>query len=135
MVALQVEPVQWSALRQRKVLNAALASPITTEMIRAADFAVANGYSGSLSRCVHNTILLANQAPIVSEQGSLRSLGCRHGTRSSGKALTIAGLHGQRPILAVGAAAGPQQGTMSPRQPQLRSSQRTVRWLALAPLT
>jgi hypothetical protein len=46
----QVEPVQWSAKRQRKVLNAALASPITTEMIRAADFAVANGYTGSLSR-------------------------------------------------------------------------------------
>ena len=52
MAALQVEPVQWSAKRQRKVLNAALVSPITTEMIRAADFAVANGYSGSLSRCV-----------------------------------------------------------------------------------
>ena len=44
--------MQWSAKRQRKVLNAALVSPITTEMIRASDFAVMNGYSGSLSRCV-----------------------------------------------------------------------------------
>ena len=53
--------MQWSAKRQRKVLNAALVSPITTEMIRAADFAVMNGYSGSLSRCVpdiyHETLV------------------------------------------------------------------------------
>lgn len=42
--------MQWSAKRQRKVLNSAMASAITPEMIRAADFAVSNGFCGSLSR-------------------------------------------------------------------------------------
>lgn len=46
----QVEPVRWSEKRQRKVLNAAVCSVVTSEMIRAATFAVNTGYSGSLSR-------------------------------------------------------------------------------------
>ena len=72
--------MQWSAKRQRKVLNAALASPITTEMIRAADFAVANGYSGSLSRCVYDIIMLNNQAPMPVQQGGVRLSGSRDNT-------------------------------------------------------
>ncbi len=47
---MQVEPVQWSEKRQRKVLNAAVNSVVTSEMIRAANFAVTTGYCGSLSR-------------------------------------------------------------------------------------
>jgi hypothetical protein len=48
--AAQVELLQWSERRQRKVLNVAVHSPITGEMIRAATYAVENGYAGSLSR-------------------------------------------------------------------------------------
>jgi hypothetical protein len=47
---LQVEPVRWSKERQRKVLHAAVSSVVTSEMIRAATFAVSTGYCGSLSR-------------------------------------------------------------------------------------
>ena len=49
-VAVQVEPVRWSEMRQRTVLNAAVSSVVTSEMIRAATFAVTTGYCGSLSR-------------------------------------------------------------------------------------
>mmetsp|Transcript_5393 Transcript_5393/g.15439 ORF Transcript_5393/g.15439 Transcript_5393/m.15439 type:complete len:845 (+) Transcript_5393:278-2812(+) len=47
---LKVEPVEWSDKKLRKVLNTAVASVVTGDMIRAADFAVSTGYSGSLSR-------------------------------------------------------------------------------------
>jgi hypothetical protein len=47
---VQVEPVRWSEKRQRRVLNAAVSSVVTSEMIRAATFAVSTGYCGSLSR-------------------------------------------------------------------------------------
>ena len=45
-----MEPVEWSDKKLRKVLNTAVASVVTGDMIRAAEFAVSAGYSGSLSR-------------------------------------------------------------------------------------
>ena len=42
--------MKWDEERQRKVLNAAVSSIVTSEMIRAATFAVATGFCGSLSR-------------------------------------------------------------------------------------
>ena len=42
--------MRWSEKKQRTVLNAAVSSVVTSEMIRAATFAVSTGYSGSLSR-------------------------------------------------------------------------------------
>ncbi len=63
----QVEPVQWSEKRQRKVLNAAVSSVVTHEMIRAANFAVTTGYCGSLSRRTssrHEVILSIQFSPM-----------------------------------------------------------------------
>lgn len=48
--AAQVEPVEWGDKRLRRVLNTAVASVVTGDMIRAADFAVSTGYCGSLTR-------------------------------------------------------------------------------------
>ncbi len=46
----QMNPVEWSDKRLRRVLNTAVASVVTGDMIRAADFAVSTGYCGSLLR-------------------------------------------------------------------------------------
>ena len=47
---LKVEPVQWSPQRLRRVLNAAIASPITAQDLADAEAALQQGFTGSLSR-------------------------------------------------------------------------------------
>ncbi len=47
---LKVEPVQWAPQRLRRVLNAAIASPLTAQDLADADAAVQQGFTGSLSR-------------------------------------------------------------------------------------
>jgi hypothetical protein len=65
---LKVEPVQWPAGRLRRVLNAAIASPISAQDLADAEAALQQGFTGSLSRVP--TSSSQREASLAEEAGS-----------------------------------------------------------------